>query len=304
LLENRRSQINFLANKSPRKNRKKKSGFKRFAGMKPGLKIAVGMAFILTMSVCFVCGYGFFINSDCLRVKDIQVHGLSLLSPEAAIRRAGVETGENILAVNLSVAGRRLQADPWIADVRIRRVLPSTIVIDVREHTPVAILDWGEMFLVNNRREVFKRLESADPVLLPVISGVDYGDLDAAGRPVSPVLNAALDVIETVSVMGRRKPGMNIRKVIADRDMGLTLCVFNTIDEVRLGFDDDHDNYLKKFQRLNHMLTHRSGQAGSRLVAAGLEYSDRVVVKAASGDSYAAIKKGGNHAGTGHNRRS
>ena len=93
--------------------------------------------------------------------------------------------------------------------------------------------------------------------------------------------------------------------MVADRDMGLTLYAFNAVEEVRLGFDDDNDNYLNKFRRLNHMLKHRiSRDGGGRLAAAGFEYPDRVVVRAAGGDSYAATQKGGNHEGTGHHRRS
>lgn len=305
MLENKMQHFRFLIKRMPRKNRKKSTGSEGRVVMGPALKVTAGVVVLLMLSACFVFGYGVFTRSAGLRINDIRVEGVSLLNREAVIKRAGIETGSNILAVNLSVARRRLQADPWIAEVRMRRELPSTIVIDVREHTPMAIVDWGDRFLINSRREVFKPVEAADSVALPVIAGVDYADLNAAGRPVSPVLNSALDAIEMVSVIGRRMPGMNISKVIADRDMGLTLYSFDGIDEVRLGFDDDHDSYLNKLRRLNHMLEHCSSRGeGGRLAAAGLEYPDRVVVKTAAGDSSAAIKKGGNHAGTGHHRRS
>lgn len=306
MLESRRSQIDLLKKKAPRKNRKKKAaGFSRFAGMMPVLKVTAGMVVLLLVSGCFVFGYGLFIRSGSLRINDVQVSGASFLTRETVIQRAGIAAGTNILAVNLSVARRRLQAHPWIAEVRVSRVLPSTIVIDIREHTPVAIVDLGDRFLIDSRREVFKRFESGDPVSLPVISGVDGGDLDAAGRSISPVLNAALDVIETISIIGRRVPGMNIKKVIADRDTGLTLYAFDAIDAVRVGFDDDNDNYVNKFRRLNHMLKHCSSRgAGGRLAAAGFEYPDRVVVKAAAGDAYAVTNKGGRDEGTGHHRRS
>jgi hypothetical protein len=98
---------------------------------------------------------------------------------------------------------------------------------------------------------------------------------------------------------------MNIRKVVADRDTGLTLYAFDTVEEVRLGFDEDNDNYITKFRRLGQMLNHCSSQTGDgRLAAAGFEYPDRVVVRAAAGEDYAATSKGGIHEGTGHHRRS
>lgn len=292
--------------KTRRQNRKKVgAGFRRFEGAGTVLKVFAGMIALCMVSTLFISGYCFFVRSNCLRIDDIQVRGVSILNREAIIQRTGIERGANILAVNLSVARRRLQAEPWIAEVRIARMMPSTIVIDIREHEPVAILDWQGGFLINSRRYVFKQVESTDPVSLPVISGIDGSDLDADGRSSSPVLNAALNMIETVSVLGRREPGMKINKVVADRDTGLTLYAFDAIEEVRLGFDDDKDSYLNKFRRLNYMLKHCAGRVESvRLAAAGFEYPDRVVVKTEAGGSYAVTQKGGNHEGTGYHRRS
>ncbi len=303
---NRGNRIRPLMKKAPRKNRKKGSfALPRFEGTGRVLKVIAGMSVLLAISACFVSGYLYFIRSDCMRIRDVRVKGVSILSRQAVIDRAGIEPGANILAVNLSVARRRLQADPWIADVRISRELPSTIVIDVREHRPVAVMDWRGGLLIDSRRCIFKRLEVTDPVSLPVISGVDGGDLDTTGRAASSILNAALDAVETVSILGRRVPGMNIRKVLADRDTGLTLYAAGAVDEIRLGFDDDNDNYLGKFRRLNHMLTYYAGRKEyNRLAAAGFEYPDRVVVRTAVGDTYAATQKGGDHEGTGHHRRS
>ncbi|MEW6076406.1 MAG: FtsQ-type POTRA domain-containing protein [Thermodesulfobacteriota bacterium] len=295
-----------MLKKVSRKNRKKKTaGCARYAATIPALKVTAGLVVLLAVSIGFVYGYAFFIRSDCLRINDVQVKGLSLLDREAVVHRAGIATGMNIMAVNLSVARRRLQADPWIADVRISRVLPSTIVIDIREHTPLAILDWGGSFLINSHREVFKRLEPTDPSALPVISGIECGDLDEKGHAVGPALNAALDVVEMGVILGERIPGMSIRKVIADRDTGLTLYAFDAIDEVRLGFDDDNDSYITKFRQLGYMLSHCSSQPGTgRLAAAGFEYPDRVVVKAVTAEAYVANSKGGSNEGTGHHRRS
>ena len=292
--------------KAPRKNRKKKTaGFGWFDRIMPFVKILAGLSALASLSACFVFGYGFVIRTESLRIKDVRVEGASILSRKAIIQRAGISASDNILAVNLSVARRRLQAEPWIGEVRISRVLPSTIVINVREHTPVAVMDLGGGLLINSRRQIFKRLESTDPVSLPLISGVGLNDLDAIGRSVSPVLNDALDVIETVSLIKRAMPGMTINKVLADRDTGLTLYAFDDIDEVRLGFDDENDNYLGKFRRLNYMLNHCDDLGDdNRLAAAGFEYPDRVVVRKAVGNSYAATVKGGNHEGTGHYRRS
>jgi len=295
-----------MIKRAPRKNRRKKTVDRgRLDAVVSFLKVGGVLAVLLAVSGGFIGLYGLMTGSDSLRIHDIQVKGASSLSAESVIRRAGIQTGANILAVNLSKARRRLAADPWIAEARIIRSLPATIVIDIREHVPVAVLDWDGGFLINSRRKIFKRLEATDGLSLPVVSGLDLSDVDAAGRAVGPALNAALDVIETAAIMGRRNPDLNVQTVAVDRDMGLTLLALGAIDEVRLGFDDDNDDYVKKFRRLNHMLRHRRGGEGQgRLAAAGLEYPDRVVVRTTTEEAYAVTQKGGHHEGAGHHRRS
>ena len=59
--------------------------------------------------------------------------------------------GENILHVDFALYRRRLMDSPWVADVRMARVLPSTVDLQITERVPMAVARAGaQLFLVDD----------------------------------------------------------------------------------------------------------------------------------------------------------
>jgi cell division protein FtsQ len=60
--------------------------------------------------------------------------------PEPAIERlAGLSSNSNVVWLSTAAVEHRLLESPWIAAATVSRSLPSSVTIDVRERTPVAI---------------------------------------------------------------------------------------------------------------------------------------------------------------------
>ena len=51
--------------------------------------------------------------------------------------------GSSILTADLPRYRRRLMESPWVADVALRRVLPSTVEVFVSERTPMGLCRLG-----------------------------------------------------------------------------------------------------------------------------------------------------------------
>ncbi|MFP4444886.1 MAG: cell division protein FtsQ/DivIB [Desulfosudaceae bacterium] len=271
-----------LAQRQPvRRNRKK--GKKPARSFRTGFRLAGSfslMAGVLVISAFFVGGYLLLTGCDCLGISNVSVAGTCLLEEEAVVRQAGIQRGNNILAVNLAAARKRLLAHPWIASVGISRQLPDTVAISIQEYEPLTVVDLGREYFIDEQRTLFKSREVSDPQGLPVISGLDYRDLDEQGRPGSELFRAALDVIETGRRLRHLIPGLSIDRVAVDRDRGVTLYAFDRVGPVRFGFDDDQDHYVKKYKRLNDVLSCLDDRAGDvRVAAVGLECPGRVVVR-------------------------
>ncbi len=112
-------------------------------------------------------------SSPRFAVKQIVVEGSAHRSQPELAKRAGVALGANIFSIDLEAARRGLLADPWIERATVDRKLPGSVTLSVVEREPLVLVALGgSMFLSSRGGEVFKPLETGDPVDLPVVTGL------------------------------------------------------------------------------------------------------------------------------------
>jgi cell division protein FtsQ len=117
-------------------------------------------------------GYRFVTTSSRFAITDITVRGNHRVPSPDVIAQLGFHAGDNIFTAGLESGLRARRADAWIASAEVHRELPHGIVIDVRERAPVAIVELGGLYLVDDTGHPFKKL-AAEPDELPVITGLD-----------------------------------------------------------------------------------------------------------------------------------
>jgi cell division protein FtsQ len=92
----------------------------------------------------------FAVTTPLLRVNRIAVRGNVRLSSGEVQALVEDMRGTSILQANLEAFRRRLTESPWIADVALRRVLPSTIEVFISERRPVGLCRLGQrLYLVD-----------------------------------------------------------------------------------------------------------------------------------------------------------
>ncbi len=77
--------------------------------------------------------------------------------------------GRGFFALDLERVRAAIQALPWVAEVRLRRVWPRTLVVRVRERR--AFARWGDAALVTANGEVFQPRRASIPHGLPRLDG-------------------------------------------------------------------------------------------------------------------------------------
>jgi cell division protein FtsQ len=231
-------------------------------------KTVCGVAFLLFVSGVFIFGYDFLTQCGYFNAESVIVIGAGRLSEEEILKQACVKQRMNILSVNLSMARKRLLAHPWIAEAEVSRELPATITIRIKEHAPLAVLDLGRRFLIDTRGEIFKERTASDPDDLPVITGLEYSDLDVSGdggavfhgergrEQARAPLGAVMDVLRLGQEPDSVIPNRFIESIHVDREIGLTLHASyyapERIRAIKLGYND----YASKFIMLKNILFH------------------------------------------------
>mgnify|MGYP003694772883 CR=1 FL=1 len=121
-------------------------------------------------------GTNLVLHASGLQVRRITVHGnVRLSSGEVQAIVDGLR-GSSILTADLPGYRRRLMESPWVADVALRRVLPSTVEVFVSERRPMGLCRLGSsLYLDRSARHADRRVR-------PAVRGVRPADHRRPGR--------------------------------------------------------------------------------------------------------------------------
>jgi len=282
LLGRKRLRKNFYKNSDAGKRNKM---LKRFVF---GLKLMVVGTALVFVSLLFVFSYDFLTQCDYFKAKELMVIGAHRLSQNEVLQQANISSGVNIFSVNLSKVRKRLLAHSWIEDAEVRRELPSGINIRIKEQEPLAVLDLGRKFIINTHGEIFKEMDEADHCNLPMISGLEFSDINVKGESRSIPFDAVMNILGLGQKPESVLPYNSIKKIYVDREMGLTIYAFDHIREIKIGYN----NYPDKYAMLKDVLFYLEKNGGfSRLESIDLNNLNRVVVNPAKIESVAKDHK-------------
>ena len=221
-----------------------------------GFKVVAAVAAVAAVTGFFILIHEIVTQCDYFATHKITIEGTQRLTHKQVARQARVRTGDNILSINLSLVRKRLLAHPWIAEAEVSREIPSRLIIRVKEHAALAVVDFGQKFLINHQGQIFKPYYPADQDGLPVISGLDlsdlkvYGRLDLSNPGRTAVDSAPFRAVMQVLKLGQKQdsilPNNLIRQISVDRQIGLTIYAFDRLKAIRLGYSD----YIAKYHML------------------------------------------------------
>lgn len=206
---------------------------------------------------------------DLFGVEQVEVIGSRFIEPYAVVRAAGIGPSSNLFDDG-AVWSAGVRTLPLVAGVRItRRFFPSTVVIEVREVEPVALVAGAELLPVDSTGRVLA-IEPAGAILdLPILVGVAVDEDALAGGSGEPALMLLL-------LMNAHEPAL----------AGRVSQVQVVRDGLRVLFRDDGPEALFPFESSTAHLTHlrlaymdlRSRAELKRARRIDVRFRDQVVV--------------------------
>jgi cell division septal protein FtsQ len=113
--------------------------------------------------------YLFLVSWDRLTVRTIELGCRRPALRESLGRYLLARPLGNILLCDISALQEEIRAFAWVKDVRIRKVLPATLKIDIAERVPFALLERDGLALVDEDGVVLERLPAGCESPLPVV---------------------------------------------------------------------------------------------------------------------------------------
>jgi cell division protein FtsQ len=221
------------------------------------LNVMAGFLGVALMSLFFIFCHDIILQSPYFKVTSLEVIGNERLSIPEILDAARIQSDTNVLLVNIPLSRKYLLSHPWIAEAEISRELPGRLTLSIKEHHPLAVLDLGKKFLIDQQGKIFKEVSDGDPVELPIVEGIDFSDLDIGDQRRSTHYDAVLSLLEmgqnSASILSRQ----NIRLIYVDREEGITLFSAGpiqafSVNAVKVGYQD----YAEKFVRLEKIITY------------------------------------------------
>jgi cell division protein FtsQ len=198
------------------------------------LPALIGLAVIGAIGGTAWAGYRFVTTSQRFAISAIDVHGNHHVTADQVRAALPVALGDNVFAANLDGLTRELRTNPWVASAEAHRILPRTLVIEVREHEAAAVADLGGLYLVDADGHPFKHAELDDGAGLPIITGLDRTAFVADPAAAATTIRSALSALATWTD-GKRP---SIGEIHVDLHGALTLHTYDQATAVQLGTMD------------------------------------------------------------------
>lgn len=139
------------------------------------------------------------LKSDLLNLENIEIQGNKVLSKEEIIEVGELSYNRNILQFKLTDIEKNIISHPFIKEVDLKRKLPKTMIITVKEREKYAIIPYMGSYIYIDQDKVV--LESTDSYLaedLVLITGVEFesfklGDRADIKNPV--LLDTTMEII-------------------------------------------------------------------------------------------------------------
>ena len=164
---------------------------KRSPALKYVWRTTKAMVIAITLGVGSYLGVASIVAAPTFQVSHLTVRGQHRLSTREVLELVDGLRGQNILTIRISDWQQKLLSSPWVESATIRRVLPSTVEVGVRERVLMGIGRIGtSLYLIDGRGVIVAAHgPAAADIDLPIIDGLaaDAG----AGVPVIDATRAA-----------------------------------------------------------------------------------------------------------------
>ncbi len=202
--------------------------------LRRSLPALIGLGVIGAVGGTAWAGYQFVTTSSQFAVTNIEINGNVVVSDDQILAGLPAHLGDNVFAADLDEIARSVRENPWIASAEAHRVLPHSIVVDVREHVAAAIAELGGLYLVDANGHPFKRAElgTDDGAGLPIITGLNRDAYIANPAGTAAQIKAAMGALVTWRELDERPA---IGEVHLDVHGALTLVTYENAISIQLG---------------------------------------------------------------------
>jgi cell division protein FtsQ len=230
----------------PKKKGEEKGG-ERFQGF---LKKALRVAFqLLLLSFFLFIGHRAYVHlleDPFFRVREIEVEGCRKIAKETLLPLTRMERMPNLFTLRLREIAKRLESHPWIEQVRMRKIFPNKILIQIEERKPIAILQLEELYYIDTKGVIFSPVGDRDEYNYPFLTGLTRQVLEKDSVEAKNLITKALELLR-IADQEKVPPLAEISEIHMEKTFGILCFTKAEGVEVRMGWEQ----FGEKLKRLS-----------------------------------------------------
>lgn len=231
----------------------------------------------ITINVFLACAlvYLFSRGAPYFNLRNVEVVGNHKLSATEVVEVAEVESGVNLLTVELDSVVQRLKRHPWLRSATVYRRFPDQLIVEVEERAPRGVLAADKLYYLDENAEIFTRLFPGDSVDYPLFTGLKPSEIINNGLAVQDTLRSALGLLDNLEKFGSDLSAQELSEIRLSLDEGVSFLT-RSGQLIVLG-KGNFESKLGRYSQLKRLLTDKGEWRNARII--NLDFDDRAIVR-------------------------
>lgn len=206
----------------------------------------------------------FFLLSPLFNILEIKVVGNQKITSEKIINMSGIIINENAFKIDTKQAIINILQEPYIEKVEIKRVLPSTIEIQVKERQATFMLEFANGYVYINNQGYMLEI-SEEKLEIPIITGyiTPVENIVPGNRLQTDDLKKMKAVLKIMETARSNEIEKMITKIDISNDRNYTLILEG---EGKTAYIGDASNINTRIQYLKLVIEKEQGKRGEVFV--------------------------------------
>ena len=206
----------------------------------------------------------FFLLSPLFNILEIKVVGNQKITSEKIIDMSGIIINENAFKIDTKQAIINILQEPYIEKVEIKRVLPSTIEIQVKERQATFMLEFANGYVYINNQGYMLEI-SEEKLEIPIITGyiTPVENIVPGNRLQTDDLKKMKAVLKIMETARSNEIEKMITKIDISNDRNYTLILEG---EGKTAYIGDASNINTRIQYLKLVIEKEQGKRGEVFV--------------------------------------
>jgi cell division protein FtsQ len=230
----------------PERQREEKGGERFQEVLRRTIRAASYILFLILLSFAGHQLYARLLEDPFFEAKKVEIEGCRRIPEKTILSLAGIEGAPNLFTLSLKEVTGRVEAHPWVEIVRVRKIFPDRVRIQIEERRPMAILQLDEPYYIDSKGVIFSKVGDRDGYDFPFLTGLNRGAFDKDPAAAKHLINKALELLRIVD-QKKIPPMEEISEVRMEKAFGIRCFTQAEGVEVRMGWD----SFGEKLRRLS-----------------------------------------------------